>query len=197
MFGISSRDGSVRVYDGFSDAITQIDAASGTVVRVIPVIDGGSSWGGDPGIDAADGLMWMAGGSSPQPHRAIGGLGTEACRATETRLVRDHVLLRSSLDLLRLRGHDRGIQTVQRARHLFREHFPATPAPMSHLRIPGGIPQPSWERSPGSGPAERSQRETPGQCHDQNKCTLHGPSSRSRHRLSHACQGSGEGATNP
>ena len=62
MFGIGSGDGSVWVYDGFSDAITQIDAASGTVVRVIPVIDGGSSWGGDPGIDAADGLVWMAGG---------------------------------------------------------------------------------------------------------------------------------------
>jgi Tol biopolymer transport system component/streptogramin lyase len=62
MFGIGSGDGSVWVYEGFSDAITQIDAASGDVVRVIPVPDGGSSWGGDPGIDARDGLVWMAGG---------------------------------------------------------------------------------------------------------------------------------------
>jgi Tol biopolymer transport system component len=61
MFGIGSGDGSVWVYDGFSDAITQIAAASGGVVRVIPVMDGGSSWGGDPGIDAADGRVWMAG----------------------------------------------------------------------------------------------------------------------------------------
>jgi hypothetical protein len=45
---------------------------------------------------------------------------------------------------------------------------------MSHLRIAGEIHQPSWERSPGSGPAERSQRETPGQGHDRNKCTLQG-----------------------
>jgi hypothetical protein len=29
------------------------------------------------------------------------------------------------------------------------------------------------EQSPGSGPAERGQRETPGQGHDRNKCTLH------------------------
>lgn len=50
------------VYDGFSDAMTQIDAASEGIVRVIPVLDGGSSWGGDPGIDAGDGLVWMAGG---------------------------------------------------------------------------------------------------------------------------------------
>jgi Tol biopolymer transport system component len=62
MFGIGSGDGSAWVYDGFSDAITQIDAASGDIVRVIPVPDGGSSWGGDPGIDAGDGLVWMAGG---------------------------------------------------------------------------------------------------------------------------------------
>jgi hypothetical protein len=62
MFGIGSGDGSVWVYDGFSDAITQIDAASGGIVRVIPVVDEGSSWGGDPGIDAADGFVWMAGG---------------------------------------------------------------------------------------------------------------------------------------
>jgi len=32
-------------------------------------------------------------------------------------------------------------------------------------------------RSPGSGPAERSQRETPGQGHDRNKCTLQGRAS--------------------
>jgi hypothetical protein len=63
------------------------------------------------------------------------------------------------------------------ARHLFREHCRATPAPMSHLRIAGGIHQPSWERSPGSGPAERSQKETPGQGNDRNKCTLHAPPS--------------------
>jgi hypothetical protein len=62
MFGIGSGDGSAWVYDGFSDAITQIDAASGGIVQVIPVVDGGSSWGGDPGIDAGDGLVWMAGG---------------------------------------------------------------------------------------------------------------------------------------
>jgi len=61
MFGMGSGDRSVWVYDGFSQAITQIDAASGAVVRVIPVIDGGSSWRGDPGIDAGEGLVWMAG----------------------------------------------------------------------------------------------------------------------------------------
>src|SRR6266540_4477717 len=30
-----------------------------------------------------------------------------------------------------------GIQTVHRARHLFREHCSATPEPMSHLRMGG------------------------------------------------------------
>ena len=34
---------------------------------------------------------------------------------------------------------------------------------MSHLRIAAGIHQPSWEKVLGSGPAERGQRETPGQ----------------------------------
>src|SRR6266545_4447954 len=44
-------------------------------------------------------------------------------------------------------------------RHLFPEHCPVTPAPMSHLRIAEGIHQPSWERSPGSGLAKRGQGE--------------------------------------
>jgi hypothetical protein len=57
----------------------------------------------------------------------------------------------------------RGIHIVQWARHLFPEHCPATLAPMSHLRSAGGIHQPSREQSQGSGPAERGQRETPGQ----------------------------------
>src|SRR6266545_6555567 len=39
-----------------------------------------------------------------------------------------------------------------------------------------GIHQPAWELSPGSGPTERSQRETPSQGHDRNKCALHAPS---------------------
>ncbi len=43
MFGMGSGDGSVWVYDGFNDAITQIDATNGTVVGVISVPDGGSS----------------------------------------------------------------------------------------------------------------------------------------------------------
>jgi hypothetical protein len=67
-----------------------------------------------------------------------------------------------------------GFLTPARARHLFSQHCQATPAPMSHLRIAGGIHQQSWERSPCSGPAERSQRETPGQGHDRSNCTLQG-----------------------
>jgi hypothetical protein len=58
-------------------------------------------------------------------------------------------------------------QTVHRPGHLFRDT-----GPMSRLRIAGGIHQRSWEQSPGSGPAERGQRETPGQGYDRNKCTL-------------------------
>jgi hypothetical protein len=42
------------------------------------------------------------------------------------------------LDLLCLRRHD-GIGTVHRARHLFREHYPATPNPLAHLRTAAGI----------------------------------------------------------
>jgi hypothetical protein len=61
MFGMGTGDGGVWVYDGFSDALTQIDAVSRAVVRIISVIDGGSSWGGDPGIAAAGGVVWMAG----------------------------------------------------------------------------------------------------------------------------------------
>ena len=41
--------------------MTRIDAESGTIVRRVPIPDGGSSWGGDPGIDAADGTVWIAG----------------------------------------------------------------------------------------------------------------------------------------
>ncbi len=53
-----------------------------------------------------------------------------------------------------------GIQTIHQARHLFHEHCGATPAPMSRLRIAAEIRQPSsWEQSPGSGPAERGERE--------------------------------------
>jgi hypothetical protein len=62
-------------------------------------------------------------------------------------------------------GATTGKQTVHRARHLFRQHSQATLAPMSHLRIAGGIHQPSGEQSPGSGPAERGQRGTAGQGH--------------------------------
>jgi hypothetical protein len=40
-----------------------------------------------------------------------------------------------SLDLLRLGGHDGGIQTLHRARHLFPEHCRATPDTMVHLRM--------------------------------------------------------------
>jgi YD repeat-containing protein len=62
-------------------------------------------------------------------------------------------------------------QVTQAATTTF-EHCRATPAPMSHLRIPGGVLQPSWEQCPGSGPAERGQRGTSSQGHDRNKCTL-------------------------
>ncbi len=62
-------------------------------------------------------------------------------------------------NLLRI-GATTGNPECPRAIHLFRERCRATPAPMSHLRIAGGIHQPSSERSPDSGPAERSQRET-------------------------------------
>ncbi len=58
--------------------------------------------------------------------------------------------------LARPRRPRRGIQAVQWTRHLFREHCRATPAPMSHLRIAGGIHQPSMGTVPGSGPAERA-----------------------------------------
>ena len=59
----------------------------------------------------------------------------------------------SSLDLLGL-GATMGDPDGPRDEALFREHCLATPAPMSHLRIAAGIHQPSWEQSPGSGPAE-------------------------------------------
>jgi hypothetical protein len=52
------------------------------------------------------------------------------------------------------------------------ENIVGDTGPMSHLRTAGGIHQPSWKPSPGSGPAERGRRETPGQGHDRNKCTL-------------------------
>jgi hypothetical protein len=32
---------------------------------VVLILDIGSSWGGDPGIDAGDGTVWMAGGHAP------------------------------------------------------------------------------------------------------------------------------------
>ena len=64
MFGLGSGDGSLWVYDGFTDGLTQIDASTGAIVRQVDIHDGGSSWGGDPGIDAADGTVWMAGTSS-------------------------------------------------------------------------------------------------------------------------------------
>jgi hypothetical protein len=51
---------------------------------------------------------------------------------------RDQVLSSSSLDLF-FGGHSGGPRPSTRARHLFREHCRATPAPMSRLRIAGGI----------------------------------------------------------
>jgi hypothetical protein len=93
MFGIGSGDGSVWAYDGFSQAITQIDAASGTIVRVIPVIDGGSSWGGDPGIDAADGQV-DGGDQSAQPDRPLERVAPRT-RSARTRNL-DHRLIAES-----------------------------------------------------------------------------------------------------
>jgi hypothetical protein len=65
MFGLGAGDGFLWVYDGFHfEEMTQVDPATGTIVRRIPIRDGGSSWGGDPGIDAGDGTVWMAGTQS-------------------------------------------------------------------------------------------------------------------------------------
>lgn len=49
------------VFDAYHGSLTHIDVATNTVVRRIPVDDPGSSWGGDPGIDAGNGVVWMAG----------------------------------------------------------------------------------------------------------------------------------------
>lgn len=64
MFGLGSGDGSIWAYDGYTDGLTQIDASTGVIVQRVDILDGGSSWGGDPGIDAADGIVWMAGTTS-------------------------------------------------------------------------------------------------------------------------------------
>jgi streptogramin lyase len=64
MFGMGAGDGSLWVHDGFGVGLTQIDVATGRIVQRISIADGGSSWGGDPGIDAADGIVWMAGTNS-------------------------------------------------------------------------------------------------------------------------------------
>ncbi|MEX2406211.1 MAG: hypothetical protein WD834_02635 [Actinomycetota bacterium] len=64
MFGLGAGGGSVWVHDGFGVGLTQIDVATGQIVQRISIEDGGSSWGGDPGIDAADGVVWMAGTTS-------------------------------------------------------------------------------------------------------------------------------------
>jgi hypothetical protein len=84
-----------------------------------------------------------------------GDVGVQACRAQKARIAPVTRSSSRSLDLLRLSGRDGGSGLINRARHLFPEHCPATPAPMSHLWIAAGIDQPSWEQSPGSGPAER------------------------------------------
>jgi hypothetical protein len=44
---------------------------------------------------------------------------------------------------------------------------------MSHLRIAGGIHHPSWNRLRVPDQPIEGQRETPGQGHDRNNCTLH------------------------
>jgi streptogramin lyase len=64
MFGMGAGEGSVWVHDGFGVSLAQIDVATGQIVQRISIEDGGSSWGGDPGIDAADGVVWMAGTTS-------------------------------------------------------------------------------------------------------------------------------------
>jgi DNA-binding beta-propeller fold protein YncE len=64
MFGIGSGNGSVWTYDGFTDSLTQVDVTTGGIVRRIDIPDGGSSWGGDPGIDAAGSTVWMVGATS-------------------------------------------------------------------------------------------------------------------------------------
>jgi len=62
MFGLGAGDGFLWVFDGLHfEELTQIDPETGTIVRRIPIGGGGSSWGGDPGIDAGDGTVWMAG----------------------------------------------------------------------------------------------------------------------------------------
>jgi streptogramin lyase len=63
-FGMGAGAGSVWVHDGFSVGLTQIDVATGQIAQRISIRDGGSSWGGDPGIDAADSVVWMAGTTS-------------------------------------------------------------------------------------------------------------------------------------
>ena len=62
LFGLGGGDGSLWVYAG--DDLTQVDPATDTIVRRIAIPDIGSSWGGDPGIDAGDGTVWMAGARS-------------------------------------------------------------------------------------------------------------------------------------
>ncbi|MGH2591549.1 MAG: hypothetical protein ACRDGW_12230 [Actinomycetota bacterium] len=65
MFGMGAGEGSLWVYDGFHPSeLTHVDATTGAIVRRVPIPDGGSSWGGDPGIDAANGTVWMAGVTS-------------------------------------------------------------------------------------------------------------------------------------
>jgi hypothetical protein len=57
-------------------------------------------------------------------------------------------MLEDGVQLARQAVYER-FATSHRARHLFSQHCRAIPAPMSHLRIAGGIHQQSWERSPG------------------------------------------------
>jgi hypothetical protein len=56
MLGIGAGDG----YAG--DEVAQIDPTTGAIVRRVLILDIGSRWGGDPGIDAGDVTVWMAGG---------------------------------------------------------------------------------------------------------------------------------------
>jgi hypothetical protein len=62
--GIDVEVGAGGVWITTMDALIELHPATnatGTIVGRANVPDSGSSWGGDLGIDAADGTVWMAG----------------------------------------------------------------------------------------------------------------------------------------
>jgi hypothetical protein len=100
----------------------------------------------------------------------------KACRAQKPRIgARDQVFLRfrstCSASAATIRGSRMSTARDTCFLNIVRRHRPPCLTSGSQQ---GSISH-HGNRSPGSGPAERGQMETPGQGDDRNKCTLHGP----------------------